>query len=159
MLSHYSDHHKGIVIEYQCNQPNLFQSVKYNPTYKHFCYDQILNNFIPRDTPRGIEINNEVLKPLLFKFQEWNYQNEHRIFSSLPHQTKNISEFGLKITRIYFGTRVERRIALSFSNILRDESIEYLFLNTPLSHDTTHRVTITSDKAGVGACSKKCFSN
>ncbi len=109
MLTHYSNRHSGIVIEYQCSKPEILKKVNYSPKYKYFNYADILNNIIPKEYPKHLEINDKVISPLRFKFEEWAYQNEYRIFYA-PNESQNYSELGLQAKRIYlFRIESEKR--------------------------------------------------
>lgn len=107
MLTHYSARHSGIIIEYQCDKHEILKKVNYSPEYKHFNYADILNNLIHKEYPKRLEINDKIISPLLFKFEEWIYQNEYRIFST-PNESRPYSELGLKVNRIFFGSRVKK---------------------------------------------------
>lgn len=103
MLSSYSDQQRGIIIEYESNQPNFLKKIVYQHKYKHFYYQKILKNINFHPELKLTDINDTIIEPLQFKFFECNYQHEHRIFEK-PNQLLSINNFGLKISRIYFGT-------------------------------------------------------
>lgn len=158
MLSQYADHHKGLIIEYECYKPEIVRRIVYESTYKHFECDAILNNFNAGFMPRRVSsLNDAVLRPLLFKFKEWAYQNEYRIFSYLPGYTQPINNFELKITRIYFGERIDRHIGYTVKKLVQNENIEIFSLHTPRSHNTNQRICISEHEGTQHRnCEIKC---
>lgn len=92
-------------------------------------------------------------KPLLFKFNEWNYQNEYRIFD-LPKSTKSIDKLSLKINRIFIGYRAEKSPAKALQKICELYQIELFYLKTPFEHEK--RLMIIHKSAKVDSKKVTC---
>jgi len=107
MLAHYSNNHTGAVIEYQHNPKviGVQAQVNYLPQIKHFCFKRVLSSLQFNGNYTNLEINDELIKPLCYKFQDWKYEKEYRLFNNGPQNTGNCDDYGLKIRRIYFGVR------------------------------------------------------
>jgi len=142
MLSHYSEKHRGIVIEYQHTKPQLLHQVDYKTNeYRHFNYAELLQHFLPQDTLKKLEINSEIIKPLLFKFKNWIYQDEYRIFN-VPNKSIPYSDLGLAATRIFFGYKVEEHCINTIEKILSNKKIEFYYLSPPIKNNELKNILI-----------------
>jgi hypothetical protein len=147
MLSHYAYGHTGIIIEYECTQPDHIKAVQYKKTSEHFNYASIMKGFKPKYFPiKCLEINDDIIAPLLFKFEQWRAQEEKRIFSE-PLQLKSCPDFGLKIKSIYFGVRTPNDLAQSLEKVLADRDIKFYYLRLPISHSESQSILIFDDWA------------
>lgn len=86
MWSHYSDQHRGIVIEFDCSHP-FFTKPKSGYRMQPVIY---------RKTRLDKFVGNSLMEPYFHKSKEWAYEQEHRLLVCLDDANVNL------IPRDYF---------------------------------------------------------
>ncbi|HEU5281727.1 MAG TPA: hypothetical protein VFU82_07110 [Gammaproteobacteria bacterium] len=158
MLSLYADKHRGIIVEYSASKTTKIYKVNYGHTYKEFCFGEIIDSIKLRNKSRKVILNKKSSKPLLFKFNEWKYQNEYRMFGK-PNFSVPLDKLGLSIKRIFIGCRAETGLVASLERIAKENKIEIFILKEPIEHNDKRRVRILNKKGKELNCKKKCQLN
>lgn len=155
MMSLYAARHSGIVIEYKKSKKTKIYKVNYGNSYKEFCFGAILDAIEFKQNPREVILNKHSSKPLLFKFHEWEYQNEYRIFD-LPNHAKLLDHHGLCIERIFIGSRVEIGLINTLEGIAKTRGITLFMLREPFQHNDKRRIRILNQTGHDLNCKIKC---
>ena len=108
LWAHYADGFKGVCIEIEANESLLdLHKINYGPF-----------NPIPSEGYRGMHGDTEeytardwAKSSLRGKYEEWEYENEYRIFSD-----STFISSGFQITAIYFGKRTSE----IYKNVIRN---------------------------------------
>ena len=98
LWSHYADGHKGICLEFDTSFDPFPKAMKVNYSY----------NF-PLISPMRLldesdEFDDETMKPLLTKYECWDYEREWRLFHHEPNKPYGYPVDALKA--VYFGSAV-----------------------------------------------------
>ncbi|MCJ7771719.1 MAG: DUF2971 domain-containing protein [Desulfobacterales bacterium] len=135
MWAHYANHHKGIIVGFNCKHPFFNQDIPAtqdppeNTSYLGKVFPVVYDR-----VRLDIEFSSDVTKSLLQKSDEWIYEKEYRMFmrrrdcdelgsDSDGNVLKNVNLFKvpeLAITRIIFGERANKEaIILDFISALK----------------------------------------
>ena len=133
MWSHYADEHKGIVIGFNRNAIE-----------KHTKKIFIANVDYPKNNKRPkfhfamtLKGNNWIDPIRLTKSNEWNYEEEVRLFLYEPNREEKVSFFydykEELINRIYFGCRIDKTIKKEIIKYIKRNKLNIQIFNMRLS--------------------------
>lgn len=157
MMSLYAAKHTGIVIEYKVSSKTTIHKVVYGNVYREFGFGAIIDSIQFSNEPRRVILDEQSCQPLLFKFNEWKYQQEYRIFDN-PNCAVQLKSHRLSIKRIFIGSRVEIGLANSLKRLAQERKINIFNLKEPTEHNDKRRVIITNQLGNMLNCKNKCKS-
>lgn len=120
LWAHYANSHKGFCIEYDLDvllstdRKNILHSfpVKYSKKPPGFSWCEIFRN----------EPNSMIEKFAFYKSKRWEYEQEHRIVSSIAGK---ISYNCKALKSIYFGSRIEEIEKNDIIHLLKERSVDF----------------------------------
>jgi len=125
LFSQYAASHNGVCVEYESDDDNehLFE-VDYLDLVKYHPFSSTILSLIGENGSIDIS-DDEVYQPFLHKHSSWSYQKEYRIFTEGVNILRQASDYGLKISGIYFGQRCDDMTISLVTDTLSSHNISF----------------------------------
>jgi hypothetical protein len=126
MWSHYSNHHKGICVRFNCQkfQEFLETDCPQNDLIVYWNYIDYKNEY-PLLNPFESDKDENYIKPLLIKSSDWKYENEFR-FILFDYPNKAVIIPNSIIDQVILGCRISKENEKEIIEIVKGKNIELI---------------------------------
>jgi len=125
MWSHYSNHHRGLCIEYDLTLLPYHHALRRN-LYPVFYSSELYDLAKFAKSLAGPGQNFRLLIPLLamlYKFEGWQYEREWRFVREVPQVQADAAASAPEPSRIFLGSRFDVSVSKDLLDICKDKKI------------------------------------